>query len=364
MHRWACLGITALSLCLAPLPVLAATPDETGKAVAVDPSATAELGAVTRTIIAGSDVSVGDTVVTGPAGQVQVLFQDQTKLVVGPNSSLLVETYLLRNDGKVRQFTINALSGSFRFVTGQSDKTAYEIKTATGMIGVRGTAFDFTVKPGIGTTLVLFHGAVRLCNLDQQCVDLDRTCGVASMAPAGSSVLGPRQRARANLAPQFPYVQSEVKLTDAFRIAGAPDCLPVLTAKSPKPVVRKAPPRPPRVHPAKPPRHQGPVVTTVEPGAFRTDFAGRSLVESATRIDDYADTAGKRRKENDTMHGNQAGDPAKGAAAIIAAVKSPEPPAFLLLGPDALALYRYSTQARATEIEKWETLSGSTDFDS
>ena len=266
MHGWACLGITALSLCLAPLPVLAATPDETGKAVAVDPSATAELGAVTRTIIAGSDVSVGDTVVTGPAGQVQVLFQDQTKLVVGPNSSLLVETYLLRNDGKVRQFTINALSGSFRFVTGQSDKTAYEIKTATGMIGVRGTAFDFTVKPGIGTTLVLFHGAVRLCNLDQQCVDLDRTCGVASMAPAGSSVLGPRQRARANLAPQFPYVQSEVKLTDAFRIAGAPDCLPVLTAKSPKPVVRKAPPRPPRVHPPKPPRHQGPVVTTVEPG--------------------------------------------------------------------------------------------------
>jgi hypothetical protein len=36
----------------------------------------------------------------------------------------------------------------------------------------------------------------------------------------------------------------------------------------------------------------------------------------------------------------------------------------MLLGPDALALYRYSTQARATEIEKWETLSGSTDFDS
>ena len=105
-------------------------------------------------------------------------------------------------------------------------------------------------------------------------------------------------------------------------------------------------------------------VITVEPGAFRTDFAGRSLVESATRIDDYADTAGKRRKENDTMHGNQAGDPAKAAAAIITAVASPEPPGFLLLGPDALALYRYSTQARASEIEKWEKLTSGTDFDS
>lgn len=103
-------------------------------------------------------------------------------------------------------------------------------------------------------------------------------------------------------------------------------------------------------------------VTVVEPGAFRTDFAGRSLVQSATVIDDYAATAGQRRKENDTMHGNQAGDPAKAGNAIIEAVESPEPPGFLLLGPDALALYRYAAEARAAEIGKWEGLTGSTDF--
>ena len=105
-------------------------------------------------------------------------------------------------------------------------------------------------------------------------------------------------------------------------------------------------------------------VTVVEPGAFRTDFAGRSLVESATVIDDYAATAGQRRKEHDTMHGNQTGDPAKAGAAIIAAVESPEPPAFLLLGADALAGYRYVADARATEIATWEQLTTSTDFDS
>src|SRR3984957_9116461 len=104
-------------------------------------------------------------------------------------------------------------------------------------------------------------------------------------------------------------------------------------------------------------------VTTVEPGAFRTDFAGRSLVQSATLIDDYAATAGKRRKETDTMDGNQSGDPAKAARAIITAVESSQPPAFLLLGPDALALYRYIVDTRSVEVADWEELTSNTNFD-
>ena len=104
-------------------------------------------------------------------------------------------------------------------------------------------------------------------------------------------------------------------------------------------------------------------VTIVEPGAFRTDFAGRSLAQSATVIDDYAATAGQRRKERDTMHGNQPGDPAKAGAAIVAAVESPEPPPFLLLGADALAAYRYVADKRAKDIANWEQLTTSTDFD-
>ncbi|GAC1639972.1 MAG: oxidoreductase [Mycobacterium sp.] len=105
-------------------------------------------------------------------------------------------------------------------------------------------------------------------------------------------------------------------------------------------------------------------VTVVEPGAFRTDFAGRSLVQSTTVIDDYAATAGQRRKENDTVDGNQAGDPAKAGAAIITAVEASEPPAFLLLGPDALAAYRYIADGRANEIAKWEQLTAGTNLDS
>ena len=104
-------------------------------------------------------------------------------------------------------------------------------------------------------------------------------------------------------------------------------------------------------------------VTVVEPGAFRTDFAGRSLTQSVTAIDDYAETADKRRKEHDTAHGTQPGDPGKAARAIISAVGSPEPPAFLLLGNDALSTYRRLTQQRLAAIESWEALTTSTDLD-
>jgi NAD(P)-dependent dehydrogenase (short-subunit alcohol dehydrogenase family) len=103
-------------------------------------------------------------------------------------------------------------------------------------------------------------------------------------------------------------------------------------------------------------------VTVVEPGAFRTDFAGRSLQQSATVIADYADTAGKRRKEVDTAHGTQPGDPARAAQAIITAVQAGEPPALLMLGPDALKAIRGVIDAQLAELKGWENTSLSTDL--
>ena len=104
-------------------------------------------------------------------------------------------------------------------------------------------------------------------------------------------------------------------------------------------------------------------VTAIEPGAFRTDFAGRSLTQSAAAIPDYAETAGKRRKENDTVHGTQPGDPGKAAEAIIAVVESPNPPSLLVLGQDAYGAFAAVADAQRAELDQWRELSLGTGVD-
>src|SRR5450756_2182158 len=70
-------------------------------------------------------------------------------------------------------------------------------------------------------------------------------------------------------------------------------------------------------------------VLIVEPGPFRTDWAGRSLLESKIVIDDYASTAGERRRQTHERSGRQQGDPARAAEAIIEAISSENPPLHL-----------------------------------
>lgn len=103
-------------------------------------------------------------------------------------------------------------------------------------------------------------------------------------------------------------------------------------------------------------------VTIVEPGAFRTDWAGRSMVESPVTIADYEETAGKRRALTRAVSGHQPGDPARAALAIIAAVEAPEPPLRLLLGAPALRIARQRLEALSLNFEAWAETSLSADF--
>ncbi|WP_405748061.1 oxidoreductase [Streptomyces sp. NBC_01525] len=104
-------------------------------------------------------------------------------------------------------------------------------------------------------------------------------------------------------------------------------------------------------------------VLIVEPGAFRTGFADAAALRLSPALDAYQDTVGPVRSGLPGGSGQEPGDPAKAAAAVLTALDSDEPPLRLPLGNDAAdAITGHLDRAR-TELRSWEMLTRSTDFD-
>ncbi len=95
-------------------------------------------------------------------------------------------------------------------------------------------------------------------------------------------------------------------------------------------------------------------VTIVAPSGFRTDWAGRSANNSPVVIADYATTAGQNKENIRGYSGNQPGDPARAAQAIVKAVEADEPPLRLLLGVGALKGARMKLDLLKKDIDTWE----------
>jgi hypothetical protein len=205
-------------------PAIAAS----GTALGVDPAAEAKRKAETLLLTVGSTVFIGDRVTTGASGQVQIKFDDRTELVVGPSSSLLIEDYLLREDGSAGKLAINALAGTFRFVTGGAPKGRYTIKTPTATIGVRGTAFELYVTKA-WTYIMMQHGSVESCNNQGQCAVLDAVCEVGQVSSAEAIVVGHADNVNGNdrdrLKQFFRYAVNQRPLLREFRIGEAERCL-------------------------------------------------------------------------------------------------------------------------------------------
>ena len=104
-------------------------------------------------------------------------------------------------------------------------------------------------------------------------------------------------------------------------------------------------------------------LTLVEPGAFRTEFAGDSLATPENPIDDYEETAHKFVKQQEEMSGEQPGDPDKAAQAMIKVVESDNPPMRLVLGEDALKGVRQKIETFQQELKEWEDVTLSTSFE-
>ena len=103
-------------------------------------------------------------------------------------------------------------------------------------------------------------------------------------------------------------------------------------------------------------------VTCIEPGPFRTDWAGRSLVQTPNAIPDYAETVGARLKATSEKSGTQAGDPVRAGEAMIRVTEMENPPRHLVLGAWGYDAVTSRLKQRLAEIEAWRETSLGADY--
>ncbi len=250
-----------------------------GYVAAVAPLAELQTANGTFDIVEGTQISQGDVVKTGRNGSVQLIFSDDTRIVVGPGSQLVIDDILMKTSNRASRFSVNALAGTFRFITGQSEKQAYEIVTPTATMAVRGTIFDFHVEHNRLTSVVLFEGKVILCTLQGECEEMEDLCSMSRTERSRISVLFFFGEDRnSELRDDFPYVVNQRPLREDFRapidscgdISEPPAAAPPPPTQSPPapPPTQSPPPPPPTSSSSPPPPPTEPVPAPVEPDPY------------------------------------------------------------------------------------------------
>ncbi len=170
-------------------------------------------------VYSGMDVVSGDTISTDRTGLIQIVFVDDTKIAIGPNARMVLDVTLLRGNRKAKNFAVQALGGSFRFISGKSRKRAYSIKTPSATMAVRGTTFDMWVVSEQQSAMLVLEGTVRMCGLKGSCRSSGRQCSM--YATGGSGAVGrPASQAQYEQALQsgFPFVQSQEGLLPPLQV--------------------------------------------------------------------------------------------------------------------------------------------------
>jgi hypothetical protein len=202
-------AVTMLSL---PSAALAA--EAIGSVVAVVGQPTASTEGKIRNLAEGDEVFVSDRI-TVAKGNAQLKLRDGTKLVVGPDSTLLLDKFVMQGDKKAKLVSIKALRGSYRFFSGQSAKSAYNITTSSATIGIRGTIFDFWVQKKTGA--VVFKGAVDLGGLQAGVVRVNEGCFMGEATPTAARLLSGDEKAK-TIRKNLPLISDQSQLQKQFQV--------------------------------------------------------------------------------------------------------------------------------------------------
>ncbi|MEL7107277.1 MAG: FecR domain-containing protein [Pseudomonadota bacterium] len=197
---------------------VAAAQDVVGEVVTVAEGARLERDGRQFAIAPKVSILSGDAITTNGSGTVQLLFLDQTRVVVGPNSQFVARDIRMRRNGRAQRFAVNTVGGTFRFLSGNSAKNVYDIRTPSATMGVRGTQFDFAVERRNDTSLVMFDGEVQMCGAGRVCYAVSGSCATIRAGARGVNPDPVEDGAKAALLRrQFPFTQSQNRLGGGFR---------------------------------------------------------------------------------------------------------------------------------------------------
>ncbi|MEP9388845.1 FecR domain-containing protein [Mesorhizobium sp. KR9-304] len=243
---WVVRGIVVAALfAFADMSVFAA--EQVGEAVLIKTTVTGDRG----TLATRSPVHRDERIRTSSSGLGEFVFRDGTKFAVGGNSSVVIDKFVFAGSDSVKSLTINAAKGSFRWISGGSQSSAYKIQTPAGTIGIRGTALDIFVGAGGKTAVVLLSGQARFCG-GNGCQELKRRCDVVVATPGGG--VTPPERVDTGIfrdlgTPRaLPFISGHQRLSGRFRVgSGCQLAASLQRSQSPAPQNQTAPsaPNPP-----------------------------------------------------------------------------------------------------------------------
>lgn len=167
-----------------------------GNAYTVVRTVMGTLDAQMRQLKLADDIYHNELIETEESSATELVFVDETKLALGPNSSIVLDEFVYDPRPDQASFVATAAKGAFRFVTGNLPKKSYTIHTPTATIGIRGTVFTLVVEPqetGDGTPsyriqFALEEGAADISGCGAEAIHLEQpgdTVTLLSSAEAG-----------------------------------------------------------------------------------------------------------------------------------------------------------------------------------
>jgi hypothetical protein len=175
------LSISAIVALISTTPCGASASEQVGEVVRASVQVTGQAGTLSR----GDAIHRNERIRSNPSGTGAFTLEDGTKLAVGPNSSIVIDEFIYRGGGKIDRLVIGASRGTMRWISGNSDPSAYQIMTPSGAMTVRGTAFDVYVARDGLTAVTLLNGAAEFCT-NQGCERLMRRCDYLVARPDGT----------------------------------------------------------------------------------------------------------------------------------------------------------------------------------